>query len=99
MPFVYVLSYAPVVRVNGREYIQAGRVDFWVPSDGIRFPLYKPVDWLIDNTPLRGPLFIWAGLWGVGGEFREATDWRKGRRDIGCGSWDAAGPEGPSNTR
>lgn len=56
----YVLSYAPVVRYGGHEEVTSTllRQSFIavVPADGSRFPLYKPVDWLIDNTPLREPL-------------------------------------------
>jgi len=31
---------------------------------------YKPVEWLIDETPLREPLFWWADVWGVGDDVR-----------------------------
>jgi hypothetical protein len=33
--------------------------------DGGELPIYQPVDWLIDNTPLQRPLFWWADLWRV----------------------------------
>jgi hypothetical protein len=69
----YVLSYAPVVRVCGRgSYIEitqgahAIRADMPGPlADSSRYPLYEPVDWLIDRTALRHPLFLWAECWGV----------------------------------
>ena len=57
-PLVYVLSYAPVVRTG---QVICGRST-----------VYRPVDWLIDNTPLRNPLFIWAGLFGVRRDFEIA---------------------------
>ncbi len=50
----YVLSYAPFV---------------WSHSDyayGVTsIPKYRPVEWLIDDTPLQEPLFMWADVWGV----------------------------------
>ncbi len=49
-PLVYVLSFAPVVRICGQRSL---------------YPAYKPVNWMIDHTALREPLFIWAGIWGV----------------------------------
>ena len=30
-----------------------------------QMPIYHPVDWIIDNTPLDVPLFAWASVWGV----------------------------------
>ena len=53
----YPMSYAPVVRFN--RSVAFGR----------DLPMYAPVDWVIDNTPLRDPLFAWARLWGVEYEF------------------------------
>jgi len=51
----YPLSYAPVVRIQSAASGKSGkRIDF-----------YRPVDWLIDNTPLQEPLFFWAKVWGV----------------------------------
>jgi hypothetical protein len=90
-PVVYVLSYAPVVRVCGRTVEYRFNVDIPFPqgtaiapgfesgsemviqqqiADSSLYPMYGPVDWLIDHTPLRGPLLSWAGLWGV----RDAFD-------------------------
>lgn len=64
LPTVYVLSYAPVFSLVS---------DPWAS----RIPAYRPVDWLIDNTPLRPLLFRWADLWGVGDDFRFNHDWRR----------------------
>ena len=74
LPVVYVLSYAPVMRVCGRT-LPAGQlppIGVEVPplADASLYPAYHPVDWLIDNTPLRKPLFWWADLWGVGDYLR-----------------------------
>ena len=71
----YPLSYATVVRWK-RE--RTG-VD-WI--DGSRLPVYKPIDRLIDNSPLHKPLFFWAKLWGVEDEFRSAVLIRSIVRDI-----------------
>lgn len=75
--FLYMCSYAPVVRICGgiefaeEEYIQL------LPTianygDGRKYPAYKPADWLIDNTPLRFPLFWWAAVFGVRSDFEIA---------------------------
>jgi hypothetical protein len=80
VPIAYVLSYAPVVRIcaDAREFEpdrprMGARVitaDIQEPlADASRYPPYAPVDWLIDNTPLREPLFLWAEVWGVGKAF------------------------------
>lgn len=74
-PLVYALSYAPIVRICEAVYpvpqisirqgactISADRVPV---ADASQYPPYKPVDWVIDNTPLRTPLFYWAEVWGV----------------------------------
>ena len=46
------------------------------PIHGDDLTIYKPVDWLIDETPLREPLLWWAGVWSVRGTFVEAMMWR-----------------------
>jgi hypothetical protein len=67
VPLMYVLSYAPVYRLG----MQRG----WSGID--RQPAaYRPVDWLIDNTPLNEPLYGWADLWGVRGDFVWAAAYR-----------------------
>lgn len=55
---LYVLSYAPVARSS-----MSSSGMMWV--DGQHVPAYRPLDWIIDNTPLRRPLLWWAGMWGV----------------------------------
>lgn len=78
-PFVYVLSYAPVVKICRRsvETREVPRAQLSVSfqmrpvavrrelADGSLYPLYSPVDSLIDRTSLRKPLFFWADIWGV----------------------------------
>lgn len=75
---LYVLSYAPVVRFTGGSE----EPDPWHPFAGLvpprpadseRFPIYAPIDWMIDHTPLARPLWWWAGLWGVRGDFEYAA--------------------------
>lgn len=79
-PVVYVLSYAPIVKICGdtRQFVpdqpRTGAyvitADIQEPlADASRYPAYAPVDWLIDDTPLREPLFLWAEIWGVGQAF------------------------------
>jgi hypothetical protein len=72
---VYPLSYAPVVRYQ----VELHRGEFFEPTNGLDgnwMPVYKPVDWLIDNTSLKKPLFAWARLWKVGADFRWAASSR-----------------------
>jgi hypothetical protein len=61
---VYMLSYAPVYRILRPRY--RGPV------------IYRPVEWLIDRTPLGGPLLLWSVLWGVRDEME--TDY--GAREL-----------------
>jgi hypothetical protein len=76
---LYVFSYAPCVRLRGG--VQFGE-DKWfslIPpieryGDGRDYPVYRPVDWLIDHTPLRYPLLCWAELCGVRSDFEIAYD-------------------------
>jgi hypothetical protein len=71
-PILYVLSYAPVVRLcegPDQEFDFSGIVLLPLADE---YPLYGPVNWLIDNTPLRKPLFIWSGFWGVRGYFEKS---------------------------
>ena len=52
---LYPLSYAPLSKLR---------------PDGITaMGAYKPIDWLIDNTQLQKPLFLWARVWEVEEEF------------------------------
>ena len=50
---VYVLSYAPVERLQMSMPLH-------LPNG-----VHRPVEWLIDYTPLRKPLFVWADVWGI----------------------------------
>jgi len=60
----YVLSYPPIYRITGSRY---------------RGPVvYRPVEWLIDRTPLGGPLLRWSAFWGVRQEMQ--TDY--GAREL-----------------
>lgn len=70
-PLMYVLSYAPVVSISSNwpdDRIKFNSSEAEV-ADASRFSPYKPVDWIIDYTSLREPLFKWAGIWGVRAEF------------------------------
>jgi hypothetical protein len=74
---VYLLSYAPVANLELARREKYGWPDpppnelqFQAgPLDSYELPLYSPVDWLIDNTPLRSPLFWWAAVWGARDDF------------------------------
>ncbi len=61
LPAVYVLSYAPVYRV------QFGSSDNnnWHELGANRIPGYQPVEWMIDETMFRELLLWWSGLCGV----------------------------------
>ena len=73
---VYPFSYAPILKMVG-PWKSCGPISFgspsvyftsatlYLPVDGRDLPAYKPVDWLVDKTPLRGPLLDWAELWGT----------------------------------
>lgn len=52
----YVLSYAPVYRMKTESGMLGGIAG------------YQPVEWLMDETPLRDPLLRWASVWGVDDE-------------------------------
>lgn len=71
---LYPLSYAPVVRVQRETWkptahpLSSSVVSFYV-IDSSTSAVYKPVDWLIDETPLREPLLWWAEVCGVRGSF------------------------------
>lgn len=87
-PILYVLSYAPVVRVLGRSKEFANPPDLSAYSGNTRlvgqadcadaslYPAYGPVDFLIDHTPLREPLFSWAQIWDVRDDFENGRNLR-----------------------
>lgn len=88
LPVLYVLSYAPFVRASRGRY-SARRThrmsvldpdDVVLPGAGSRYPAYKPVDWLVDNTVLTEPLLLWSGLWGVREYFEHDTLLRESER-------------------
>ena len=69
----YPLSYAPVVKLRiGSANEHVGTPWKMTIADGNELPVYRPVDWLIDRTPLKTPMFLWARLWGVRAEFNIA---------------------------
>ena len=68
LPVLYVLSYAPVVRLCD------GPPPFAT--------VYGPVDWMIDSTPLEEPLFKWADLWSVNMDFVRAQNARDQHRAV-----------------
>lgn len=80
---IYVLSYAPVVRLMGGFRMYTGTdllgnpATVKAPIHGDDLIVYKPVDWLIDETPLREPLMWWADSCGVGSPLRDAMTWRQ----------------------
>jgi hypothetical protein len=56
-------------------------VEFGFPAgawEGLQ-PLYKPVEFAIDDTPLREPLLWWADLSDVRGSLEYESDLRTGR--------------------
>jgi hypothetical protein len=81
---LYVLSYAPVVRfvLTSEEDPGLAVVEFpdgevnvvgRRPYDGRVVAAYRPIDWLIDNTPLRAPLLWWADRFDMRFEFETAS--------------------------
>lgn len=81
---VYPLSYAPLQRlVNGpdKAYPRDGfsfsgaagvfQKRYRLPPRGGWEAVYLPSRLLIDRTPLRGPLLLWGGLWGVEAQHRD----------------------------
>jgi len=82
---LYLFSYASAVRFAARRTKVPTRselrfaVDVWQDvtfPDGQRFPIYRPVDRLIDRSPVRPVLLWWADVWGVGEQFRAASWYR-----------------------
>lgn len=75
--FVYVLSYAPIVRIREGADTLSESDDLMDSLYGTRrneYPLYRPIDWSIGNTPLREPLLIWADVWSVRERFELGTE-------------------------
>lgn len=61
---IYVLSYAPT-----EQALAAGRL----PWSRAMMDFYVPVQWLIDQSPLREPLLRWAELYGQRAAFVAAS--------------------------
>jgi hypothetical protein len=61
----YPLSYAPMIRYqNGQDWF--GEIDgcIWTDESFYATPqIYRPLEWLIDETPCRTSHRQWAGLW------------------------------------
>jgi hypothetical protein len=68
---VYALSYAPAFRLVRAGNIHAP-VDWWI--------VYRPMEWLIDETPLQTPLFVWARYCRVHDEMEVDTVIRRRNR-------------------
>ena len=66
---LYALSYAPAYRFHELPRGGAGERAGWQLA-------YRPVEWLIDRTPLSGLLLKWGDLWGVGGDLQLDSRWR-----------------------
>ena len=77
---VYPLSYAPLHRLlSGSDsqlaktlWIGSGQaVVFAVPDEAPTWAVaFLPVRLLIAHTPLKKPLLLWGGFWGVAGQQR-----------------------------
>ncbi len=61
---IYVLSYAPTEKA-----LAAGRL----PWPRAMMDFYVPVQWLIDQSPLREPLLRWADIHGQRANFVSAS--------------------------
>lgn len=69
---LYALSYAPAYRlVFGADPGNYVRTDEQ-PGLGI----FRPVEWLVDRTPMRPVLLWWADVWRVGEGMRFDSDIR-----------------------
>ena len=79
----YVLSYAPVVKFKQSSTTGTPAASLGLPTDGSILPFYRPVDYLIDETPLRSPLFLWADLWSARYELEVAATLRSLSKDNG----------------
>ena len=70
---MYVLSYAPVVRLKagaGPAAVRLSPRGTTIGIDGDDLLFYKPIDTLIDHSPLaRKVLWYWASWWRVDRQF------------------------------
>ncbi len=73
----YCLSYPAYVR----HLIVTAPCSCIADLDGQTLPFYRPVDWLIDHTPIRRPMLAWAQFCGVGDDFTFESLEREYARD------------------
>ena len=73
VPSLYCLSYAPLLQLWLGAHGDRGNT----PLMGLKLwqldDLFVPVQWMIDNTPLRQPLLWWAGFWDVPERLTDAS--------------------------
>jgi hypothetical protein len=77
-----VVERIPITCGNAISFDASGRpVTFWEASMRWKpIGAYRPVELLIDRTPLRGPLLSWSGLFGVREDFEFGSQFREARR-------------------
>lgn len=74
---MYVVSYAPVCRL-----VRGADVHYHTPDQRIVFArplnwnIYRPVEWVMDRTPLSRPLCWWGDVWGCGSSMRAYSSGR-----------------------
>lgn len=83
---LYASSYAPYLRWRGPATLKTVRapgrhgsvmlIGYAAYQDGEQLPMYRPVDWVIDETALRMPLFAWARFWSVEDVMRKSSQER-----------------------
>jgi hypothetical protein len=82
VPMIYVLSYAPFIRFrHGKSALapEAALVSYDFEEDWLHgtHPFFAPVERLIDETWLAGPLRAWAGIWGCDQMFNQLRNNRQ----------------------
>ena len=74
---LYVLSYAPACRLaRGADvhyHTSDQRIVFARP---LNWTMYRPVEWVMDRTPLARPLYWWGDVWGCGSSMRAYSEGR-----------------------
>ena len=85
---LYPLSYAPTLRIV-RDFNLVSVSNPFGVHDGGELPVYQPADWIIDRTPMRKPMLVWADLFGVRSDFEYAATNRESARESarGDGEW------------
>jgi hypothetical protein len=88
---LYVFSYAPFLRYKfGEDSTLPPNVFVCWSTEYLMknsHSAYKPVEWLIDLTPLKAPLTVWADLWNVRSKFEIDISGREFDRRIGRSFW------------